>query len=476
MICTMKNSLYFLILAVATITASCNSFLDIEPESDILPQNYWKDQRDANAGVIAIYNAFSKVLSSGLWNWGEIRGDNYDPYDKDGAEQRELIENNIPIDNGAAKWTNLYNAISKANAAIKYLPSVNMDVNLRNDYLAEAYALRAWSYFYCVRVWGDVPLYLEPIESISQGIYRTRESKNKIINEVIIPDLKRAYDMIDKTRESESSKRSRVNVGTVCVLMMDVYAWIHAYDMVIQVKEQLINALNESQWRYLTPGGSDFAIEWRKMFFETTANEASREVYFRMAYDRYGNGTNSAIGYFAANSSSKLEISSSLQQAYASSDKRGGSTQWVHLNGAKRLRKKFWDDNTVFSGDGRVDSDNDLVVYRYADVILLYAEALCMQGRTEEAVTQLNRTYTRAGNTPLSAQDYMNTDKLIEAILAERRREFVAEGKRWFDLVRTGRWSTYSKLTDEQRIWFPIHRDHLLQNPNLEQNPGYARP
>ena len=180
-------------------------------------------------------------------------------------------------------------------------------------------------------------------------------SGKPMVEQLMNLDLKRAYDMIDKTRDAESSKRSRVNVGTVCVLMMDVYAWIHAYDLVIQVKEQLINTLDESQWRYLTPGGDNFSLEWRKMFFETTASEASPEVYVRMAYDRYGNGNNNALGYFASNASSKLEVSQSLQSAYASSDKRGGSTQWQHLNGAKRLTKKFWDDDTIFSGDGRVD-------------------------------------------------------------------------------------------------------------------------
>lgn len=461
-----------MIAAAASVSAvSCNSFLDLKPESEILPENFWKDERDANAGVIAIYNNFSKAISPGMWNWGEVRADNYDPYEKDGADQRELIQNEIPIDNSAAKWNNLYNTISRANAAIKYIPEVDMNVVLRNDYLAEAYALRAWSYFYCIRVWGDVPLYLEPVESISQGIYRSRESKDKIIEEVIIPDLLKAYSLIDKTRDASGSKRTRINVGTVCVLLMDVYAWIHDYEKVIQVKEQYIDALSSVSWRYLVPGGADFTTEWRRMFFETTAAEASNEVYFRMAYDRYGNGQNSAISYFAVNSA-RLLVRQNLKNAYAAEDKRGGDTQFS----SNKLTKKFWDDETKFTSSDRPDSDNDLVLYRYADVVLLYAEALCMTDRLEEAVEQLNLTYTRAGNAALDPMDYMDKDNLLREIIAERRREFVGEGKRWFDIVRTNLWRDYSSLTDEKRILFPIHRDHLLQNPNLEQNENYARP
>lgn len=459
------------VVAFATIT-SCNSFLDIKPESEILPENFWKDERDANAGVIAIYNNFSKAISPGMWNWGELRGDNYDPYDKDGADQRELIENVIPIENSAAKWNNLYSTISAANAAIKYLPEVDMNVVLRDDYLAEAYTLRAWCYFYCVRVWGDVPLYLEPVESISQGIYRSREDKDKIINEVIIPDLLRAYSLIDETRDATDSKRTRVNVGTVCVLLMDVYAWIHDYEKVIQVKEQYIAPLSAASWQYLVSGGEDFPDKWRSIFFETTAAEASEEVYFRMAYDRYGNGQNSAVTYFAHDPSSRLRVRQELIDSYPAEDMRGGETQFEN----RRLTKKFWDDETEFSGSNRTDSDNDLVLYRYADAVLLYAEALCMTDRLEEAVTELNRTYTRAGNAALAATDYMDKDLLLREIVAERRREFVGEGKRWFDLVRTDLWREFSSLDDETRIWFPIHRDHLLQNPNLEQNENYARP
>lgn len=469
-----KKGLYLSIILFSVWTLSgCDDFLTVTPISDLTSDSFWKTESDANVGVVAIYNAFSKAMSPGMWNWGEARSDNFDYYEKDAPDQRELVENNILIDNSAALWTSLYNVIGKANAAIKYIPGIMMQPALKNHYLAEAYAMRAWAYFYCIRVWGDVPLYLEPVEEVSQGIYRTRMSKDYIIENVILPDLENAYYMIDKT----NTTRTRMNAATVCLLLMDVYAWIHDYEMVIKIKEERVNKLDgtseeklSNTWVYLVYGGSDFIQNWRGMFIESTTGSVSPEVWFKLSYDQYGNGTNSAIGYFAK-SSAKLTVSNTLKNAYATADLRR-SAQWS----GNRLTLKFWEDGTVFSGDGTIMSENDLVLYRYADVVLLYAEALNELGRTDEAITQLNKTHLRAGNAAFTAISFNSQSELADAILAERQKEFVGEGKRWFDLVRTGKWAEHSQLTDPVKVLFPIHRDHLNENPELTQNEGYPYP
>lgn len=455
---------------------SCDDFLDRKPISDLTPDTYWKTEKDAYVGVIAAYNTFSRAMAAGIWDWGEGRSDNFTYYEKDAPDQMELVTNNILIDNTAARWTTLYACIGKANAAIKYIPDISMGLDLKNDYLAEAYALRAWCYFYCIRVWGDVPLYTEPVEDVEDGIYRERVSKDVILNQVILPDLEKAYYGIDKTRGATGSKRTRINVATVCALLMDVYAWMHNYEMVIQVFEERVNKLGVSNWRYLVADGGSgtYSSDWRKMFFESTASETNSEVWFKVAYDRYGNGTNQAITYLAR-STCKFLVSDKLKSnVYTTNDKRA-SIQWS----GSRLTKKFWDDGTSFSGTNAVDSDVDLVMYRYPDALLLYAEALNDQGRTEDALTALNRTHVRAGNTAYTLQSFNSSERLLDAIVAERQKEFVGEGKRWFDLVRTGKWKTEIdprfNMT-ENRLLFPIHRDHLLQNLTLTQNPSYATP
>lgn len=464
------------IFALVFTMAACDDFLTVKPTSELTTESFWKTERDANVGVIAIYNAFSKAMSSGLWDWGEIRADNFNYYEKDAPDQRELIENNILIDNPAALWTGLYDVIGKANAAIKYIPMIEMTPSLKNHYLAEAYAMRAWAYFYGIRVWGDMSLYLEPIEEVNQGIYRPRTDKNFIINNVIIPDLEKAYFFIDKS----VAGRTRVNVATVCVLLMDVYAWTGNHEMVARIKEERINKLDNGSddrasnaWLYLISGGTGFAQNWRSLFIESSASTPV-EVWFKVSYDRYGNGTNRATNYFTVGSS-KLTVSSKLINAYETSDYRKAA-QWSGTS-TVRFNRKFWPDGTLFSGTGAVLSENDLVMYRYADVVLLYAEALNAQGRTQEAINELNKTRVRAGNLAFSVNDFVSQDQILDAIIAERQKEFVGEGKRWFDLVRTDRWAQHSTLTDPAKIVFPVHRDHLNQNPALTQNfPAYPYP
>ncbi len=475
----MKNKIYIGLTAFIflCILNACD-LLEHEPKSDLTPETFWKTASDANVGTLAIYNTLSRSMNTGYWNWGESRSDNFTYYEKDSPDQQELITNHILIDNIGALWTTLYATIGKANAAIKYIPNINMTLATRNDYLAEAHALRALSYFYLIRVWGDVPVFLEPIENDQQGIFRKRVSKDKILDDIILPDLETAYQGIDKKRSATGTKRTRINVGAVCALLMDVHAWMHNYDLVIKVKEERVNTLDANWNSLVAEDGYNFKNLWRKMFFESTAAESTPEVWFKVAYDRYGNGANSMYNYFFS-SSCKYRITDELRTSYATTDVRGqNNVQWNYASGVARLNRKFWDDGTA--NDEAKQSDVDLVMYRYADVVLLYAEALNDQGRTDDAVAELNKIHTRPGNVAYAATDFADADALLDAILKERRWEFVGEGKRWFDLVRTGKWRTNAVIMQygmtEQKLLFPIHRDHLIQNPYLTQNPPYAYP
>jgi len=469
----MKTKSYkILTLLLITTLISCDSFLTKEPISQLTQASFWKTEKDANVGVIAIYSAFSKAMASGLWDWGELRSDNFVANNKNAFDQQELTGNYILIDNQAANWKNLYDVIGKANAAIKYIPSIEMSPVLKNHYLGEAYAMRAWAYFYCVRVWGDVPLYIDPIEEISQGIYRERTSKDIILNNVVLPDLEQAYYLIDKS----NTNRIRMNVATVCALMMDVNAWMHNYENVIKIKEEKVNSLSTSNWVLVNYGGNSFDAEWRAMFIESVAGSIPNEVFFKIAYDQFGNGVNKSVSYFGS-SSSLVYMSNSLLNVYESTDKRS-SCQWLSTGTERRMTKKFWKDGAVFqNSENKEMSDNDLVLYRYADITLLYAEALNEVGRTFDAIEYLNMTRTRAGNAPYLYSSFGTKTQVLDAILNERRKEFVGEGKRWFDLIRTNRWKEImhpiNNMSEEWQILFPIHRDHLIQNINIKQNPGY---
>ncbi len=493
----MKRKFIYISVMVllGNIFSSCEDFLNKEPISQLTNDKFWKTEQDANVGVIAIYSTFSRALAAGIWNWGELRGDNFTGNGKTSFDQDELINNTIPNDNPAGIWTNLYEAISKANAAIKYIPRIEMEATLKDHYLGEAYAMRALCYFYCVRVWGDVPVFLEPLEEYSaEEIYRTRTDKDKILEDIILNDLEQAYNLIKKTYSTSASSsesppdRTRMNVASVCALHMDVLAWMHDYNAVVKIKEERVNNLQSTFWsmtKMTVPVTStDFQAKWRAMFIENPLIDIPNEVFFKLTYDRYGNGVNQSVSYFG-NSTSHVYISNYLLNAYKEGivDKRYETgCQWVKAGSEDpvpfRFRRKFWKDDAVWSSTpDKEQGDNDLVIYRYADIVLLYAEALNELGNPYNAVEQLNITRTRAGNPPYNSTVIGNKDDILKAILNERQREFVGEGKRWFDLVRTGKWKEVmgpiNGISEEWQLLFPIHRQHLIENYKLKQNYGY---
>ena len=123
--------------------------------------------------------------------------------------------------------------------------------------------------------------------------------------------------------------------------------------------------------------------------------------------------------------------------------------------------------------------DNDIIVYRYADIILLKAEALAALGRIPEAVAELNKTRTRAGIGAYTGP--MDQNSVERAILKERWRELFVELKRWYDLVRFHKGGTINiyevvpnlNNNPEYPLYFPVSQEVLDNNPKIEQTEGY---
>jgi len=487
----MKKNLKYIFLSLVILPfVACNDFLEKEPISDLTKNKFWKTPEDAEAGTLAIYNAFSKALATGLWDWGEFRSDNFIPFDRGGDDQRNLMNNTLHYNLEAARWTNLYITISRANDAIQNIPGITIPTATKNKLLAEAYTMRAWSYFYCVRVWGDVPVFLEPVVKDSPDNFKSRSDKDYIIKEIILADLEKAYSLMPKPASTAVVDMTRVNTGLICALLMDVNAWIHDYEAVIKINEERMN-LFTSRWK-LDPAatGSDFAPNWRAIFYEKTT---SPEVIFKLTYDFLGNGEHQGL-YTFAGSQPRGTVADKV--AYTTAVYHEGSVDKRYVEGTQwrfnwdlypdkvRLRFKFWSDDVYlttspFNVKNEVYSDNDLVLYRYADITLLYAEALNQVDRTADAITELNHTRTRAGVPPYQLTDFTDREELVDAILNERQREFLAEGKHWFDLVRMNRWKQVMEpvngMNQDWQVLFPIHRDHLIQNNKIEQNTGYQK-
>jgi len=150
------------ILIIGTFS-SCEDFLDEKPYSQLSESQFWKNNTDANAAVLSIYDAMQKHYRQRIIEQGEFRSDSYTPSPTAGAFQLELMRNTLTSNNSVNDWTQLYQAIGRANLCIQKIPTI---AGYTPSLLGEAKILRAFLYFDAVRIWGDVPLFTEPINRV----------------------------------------------------------------------------------------------------------------------------------------------------------------------------------------------------------------------------------------------------------------------------------------------------------------------
>lgn len=476
------NKIYILlsILLVGTFS-SCSSFLDEQPVSEIPAKEMWQTSRDAKAGVSQIYSYFRTTMRENYFYWGEFRSDNMAPGAPSATNQEKVINNLLTTDHPATKWTSLYKTISQANLAIKYIPQINMpSIAERNDLQGQAYAMRALAYFYAVRVWGDVPLFLDPVEEYSPSIYRERTDKQQILKDVILADLKMAEELIDRTKNKE---RKKISIYGVWAIMADVYMWLGEYNLA----DQTITKMgNDPTFMAFEP-----KIEtWRKMFVEELNFKASdstpendeyttKEFIFLIHYDMEevgANGYSYMYQWFTGSGNRAAVLSKAYLANFSNEeqDLRKDLTVLNHQNGNELNKFIGGTISTTLNKTCQVAYP----VYRYTDMLLLQAEARARMGKWEEALDLVKKVRDCAGLKTATSMDFATEDEIIDYILRERQIELAGEGRRWFDLVRTGRWKTVmepiSGLYQDGNELFPIHYSHINENPKLIQNSYYG--
>jgi hypothetical protein len=136
-------------------------------------------------------------MTGQYFSWGEMRSDNFDDNGQYASSSyKQLAQNTLTSGNASANWTGLYRTIGRCNTAIKYIPqAANYDANATptvvNNALAQCYAMRALAYFYIIRIWGDPVVWVEPYADVTQPDQRPRSHKDSVLNNVVIPILKK---------------------------------------------------------------------------------------------------------------------------------------------------------------------------------------------------------------------------------------------------------------------------------------------
>lgn len=530
----MRTIKYILLtFLIPTFMVSCENILDLKPESSLSNEQYWKTALDAKTGMAGIYDGLQVMLNSSECNyfkWGEVKGDNFrssavvgnQPNYLYGALNSTLNETN---------WTNTYRVISRANFAIKYLPTVplsEVDLATQKNYRAQAHALRALCYFYAIRVWGNVPVHLAPYESLDVQADVTATADTTIIRSVILADLDTAINLTNKTLTNVYE----MNYGAMLALKCEVHIWragklyptlpaavkLDDYAKVISTANKLFAI---SSWTL----GSD-PKAWKEQFLNP-GKETLMALHWAYAYDggggiagQIGSGSNNAT-YFP-NTSLVLAL-----DAIRTEDIRGTETvDTTYLHPFKNTAgtadaytpyfpwnfSKFFPRGTahvtnkgVYIYPNNAQCEVKLPLFRLADVYLMQAEAYNQLAGTsydagaykQNVVDILNkiRSKQRVGwpeSNPkfsISMPELNTTFSAESEILKQRQIELAGEGKRWFDLMRTGRINEFmDPIYQEYHIsrrepptgfgdvnampglmYWPIHRDILSSNHNLTQ-------
>lgn len=469
--------------------SSCSDFLEQNPQTDLSENDFYKTADDILSAVNGAYSSLQEGDIYGNWYvFGEIPSDNTrNQLSGSVTTQNEFDQFYIDTQNSmiANFWKAAYKVINRTNTILGRIDGIEINTELANRYKLECKFIRALMYFNLVRVYGDVPLVLKEI-SISESYDILREPKENVYNQ-IIADLKEAQDLPVSYSTAEDGRATQ---GAAKALLANVYMTLHKYAEAETILAEIINSERYSLLEN-TPGSLN--IDGYKNVF-SPVNHNSKEGIFEIQFLKggYGEGSNYANNFAPENSGTNVVAvggtggnnipEMDIYNAYEEGDLRRDfsmslgyydnrkNNEWVE----SRYVCKFMD--VPYQNN---DASNNYPVIRYADVILMYAEALNQNGKTAEACKYLNMTRRRGfgyQTTETSPVDLQTTDKAQFALMVEqeRRVELAFENHRWFDLIRTGRAVEVMRSKgfslNETNLICPIPQKQIDVNPKLTQN------
>ncbi len=483
-----------IILSLLIITSSsCKKFLKEDPKNLVAVTNFYQTENDAVSAVNAIYaylnststGSTAGVYHSTFWAMAGLASDEMfseQIFAPDLDQIGKFTEG--PVNASIQEtWTMHYKAISIANIALSRIPAIQMDPVLRTRLVNEAHFLRGLLYFDMVRMFGKIPLVLQETEPLTPEPATVDAIYAQVIN-----DLVAAEDLPDSY--NPGAGRGRATKGAAKAILAKVYLTLGKWQECSDKCKEIITSNQYALW-------ADFADVFK------IANRGGKEAIFSVGFGDAGGAIIFwEVGQFnvrllppelsaegVQNAQGWQLPTQNLYDSYDAGDRRRAVTFITEIdnpNGSvttiRPYIQKYWDKVAEPTGNG---STNDYPVIRYADVLLMYAEASNELGNSAEAHTYINMVRKRArfdGTVDRNTvPDYVNLSQqeFRDAVLKERRLEFVAEGQRWFDLVRTKTLETLVPVAKPgitpapKNYLYPIPQREIDLNPKLVQNPGF---
>ena len=446
------------------------------PSSEITTGNYYQTEDDFYTAIVAIYDQLQDYSNSYSTIYTEYRSDNltyylYEPYN---------IANNTPaLADGVIDemWESLYNLIFRTNIVINRIVDIEIDEDTKSRFIAEAKFFRGFAYYNLARFFGGVPIFLT--EPTVEEAKNTARSTDEATYAQAASDFLAAIDGLPET--VASSEYGRVTKYAAEGMLANLYIFTSGVtigqDNWSKAKPLLEDILNNSPYSFADDFESIFSLDGEKgcevifsCIFSTEDYGSDFGQYFTKS-----RSTSLADGYFT--------FENGLYESFEDGDIRRDAS----------ISKEYWDfvtsswqvgDNNTKWDYGRIEETRnvtvDVIFLRYTEIKLFYAEVLAhLNGITQAALDPVNDVRQRAGLSVLTLGDVPDLNTFIDIILKERRSEFVWEGQRWFDLVRSGKMVDALKScghTDADEDWalYPLPIAEINKtNGVLTQNSGY---
>lgn len=507
----MKKYFIYIVISLFTSTFLCcnDEFLDKAPHDQLTNDNFWQSENHLISAANALYSAlkgkdilniFESMGESAPWAvttaYRTIGGGNY--------------STDISQINGL--WTDIYYNIGRCNFFLNnYQKAVSVKESLRERYAAEAYFFRAYDYWFLTSLFGDVPYITKELNVYSEDVYRGRDPRSVVIDS-ITADLEKTYKNLPAYIAPSSAEFGRISQGAALALLSRIYLYNERWNEAANAAKR---AMNLGYQLYST---GDKLNDYRNLFnFTGRASRvsANRETILAYVYN-FNLGESARTSHnlsrelWVPNDYSRFVPTKSMIEAWLTADgkiwnpSKINTYEEVFENRDPRMRQSILPPNTPWEGrkDGNPKNtnsslftypklsndkdgcmtysgyylykyvepskvgqvgqdDNDIIVFRYAEILLNYVEALERTGNVTQATldSTINLLRDRVGMVHLTFSNIPEGSDLRTEIRRERRVELFFEGHRYLDIIR---WREGYRLGDDllgvNRRWLDTNK------------------
>lgn len=504
----MKN--YIILFISVFLIFSCEDFLDEKPTGTMTIDSELSSLESAQAFANSAYiNSTVFYTPAGSWGGNTTLLLEY-MTGKSTSENSQSSYNefqNLIVSDRTLYleewWENCYAGISNCNLAIQKLPEfTEIDESIISKYLAEVRFMRALYYFYLVRIFGDVPN-IQNVQYELSELQVDRDPVKEIYDEIIIPDLLFA----ENSELPFTNETGRASLGAVKALLADVYLTYAGYP--VRGGNEYYSESAKRSLEIILSGAYSLFPDYESL--RTPSNNNKGEFIFQVQFSldkRHNEGITLYLPSRSGVSAYGLEYGSLIPTAkfvesFEPEDKRieekefffttykghpskfsPGSPELEFMDLGTYYIFKFFDKNAI---DVTAKSYLNWTIYRYADILLMYAEAQVLaDGQPNQ--TAFNSLNLIRGRANLSDFTDSNPDNFKKAVWDQRYFELCFENKMWFDMIRNrvirddengeyvnfiGYTNNWGKTYSETQLLFPIPLSEMQANSNLVQNPGY---